>query len=448
MVTGVEVYFVYNGLMPERGNIIQLGRRSCAKDYIFDFEHENFLHLDFADCEKSEYLSYVILNIDHLDRMADFYDFAHRVAGHLPPSQKTSLRLYDDLMLLYSMEQMENAELLSYAGRMLTSLGDMLAGGNENQHFVSIYHKFLKKYAAAISATQAQIPNDIFKRLVNQYDNALDEGKELIRTVMSANIENCSQLDANEQLFDYMSIAGFNQPLYKQLIEEKLLQRPEIFDTYLKHMFSQKRTVHSLFEYVDGLITSIPSLLDNEGFKAMLHEKSIDLYAASGDRYIALKYLEDKCKFYQEKYPALAAVFSEIYVTCLTQFMKSLSISSFSTDHILDFSLEEVASLDMEAQTKYNTILALKEILMLTTDQTMAFIHYDAFGFDGLAEKLSPDPEQAKKAEKEIKMKLWSAMGEKKSASKRCVYPVLLYASETNENGSMNYDFERVFPLY
>lgn len=443
-IAGIEVYFVYNKLMPESGNIIKLGERNTAKDYIFDFEHQNFLHHEFEQTQKSEFLNLVIENLKSLEKMNGFYEFAQAMSCKLPDVRRLGIRLYDDLVILYNIERQSDEEFIASAGKMVIALGDILNSGNETAVFLDTYKLFLSRYLKTLTASGSPASMEITKRLVYQYDGSNIKIKEDIESLILCNLELCLQEGNNELMFTHMEIVKASNALYREIVQQKLVSRPELLNIYIKYLFDQKKTVHAIMELTDYMLGDMAVVIEKPNIKNMLYNKAVELYESSGDRFIALRYLEDKCRILKDKYPDKADLFEAIHKDCLDQFMRTVTISSLSVDHIMEYSLTGVEKMGDEAKLKQNMILALKEILLLTQDPTMAFIHYDAFGFENIEMQLSSDLATSRKAEAEIKKRLWTAANERKIASKRAVYPVVLYAAENKEN-ALSYDFDRIF---
>ncbi|MBQ1947570.1 MAG: hypothetical protein II359_03065 [Clostridia bacterium] len=438
---GIEVYFIHPKLLPESANVIKIGERSTAKDYIFDFRSGNFMHLDFESTSTGEFLT----EWQKSDgKLTDFFNFCERVTAHMPQNYCLRLRFYDDLMLLYKLSDLRQDEIMTYAGRILIFLGEMLSGSEGNEAFISLYRRFIKIYEEALAKAGVYLNPEALKRMIAQHQEACPEICDVIASSIAEGLEHCIEAGDTDKMCTYMDIIRSSEAFYMTLIKEKLLERPLLLNTYMCYQLEQKRTTHALFEFSDKTLATIPEVFFVEAIQKEFFEKAIELYDAAGDRYIAIKHMEEKCSQTAAHFPELSELYNSVYFTALEKFMNSVTLSGLLTDHIMDFSLEGLENLSEEAQVKQNTILAMKEVLSLTLSDTTSFIPYDDFGFEYLSYNICDDHGRGLKAEAEIRQKLWTAMRGRKVAAPRAVYPVLYFAALAPGEGEVC-DFEKIF---
>lgn len=415
---------------------------SISKDYVFDFENKKYLHIaDLKDDLSGEFLSFVAPGKRTEDEKRRFFDFAEEAGEKMGHERKMSLRFYDDLVCVYTLH--ENAESLPQKlGRVTVIFTELLKAGAK-EGVLTCYSEFLRNYRRILKSRSAPSSLEVLRRLVLNYDCIEGKEKEELYDILTLDIEQCLKSEDDEILFTHINAMRESADLYNRIIENKMLPGKGLIRRYFTYMFSRKKTVHSLLEYLDSVYCEMPKMQDNEVLSLMASERIKELYDSSPDWLEALCYMGVKCAELKEKYEKAALLFDSVYYYALSGYMASLVPGDITASQAEKFPLPGAEELGKEISAKHKTVLAAKEILALSGDVALSFVSYDAFGFDAVAEKLSDDPALAKKAEADLKKILKNALPEKKSSPKRMLYIIAYYTYTDNQKTDFDaiYDF-------
>ncbi len=437
---GVNIYF----LPPEKLTLTRteayIDRLNISKDYVFDFENKKYLHIaDLKDDLAGEFLSFAAPGKKTEEEKARFFAFAKEAGSAMGHERKMSLRFYDDLMCVYTLRENPDS-LASKLGRTTVIFTELLKGG-AGEGVNRCYSEFLRLFRRFLKERSSPASLEILRRLVLNYDCLTDKGKEELYDVLTLDIELCLKAEDDEILFTHINAMRDSSELYNRITENKMLPGKGLIRRYFTYMFSRKKTVHSLLEYLDSVYLDMPLIEDNELFSSMAKERIKELYDSSPDWLEALCYMGTKCSELKEKYEKAAPLFDEVYAYALKSYMTALIPGDITAYQAEKFPLAGAEELGEEIAAKHKTVLAAKEILALSDDVALSFVNYDAFGFDAVAEKLSPDPALSKKAEADLKTILKNALPEKKESPKRMLYIISYYAYT---NGGKT-DFDAIY---
>lgn len=401
--------------------------KSVSKDYVFDCENKKYLHIaDLKDDLSGEFLAFSAPGKRTDEEKRRFFDFAAEAAKNLGHEKKMSLRFYDDLVCIYTLRENDTSLPLKL-GRVTVIFTELLKFGAK-EGVLSCYLEFLRSYRKILKSRSAPSSLEILRRLVLNYDCIDEKAKEKLYDVLTLDIELCLKSEDDELLFTHINAMRDSAELYNRVTENKMIPGKGLVRRYFTYMFSRKKTVHSLLEYLDSVYFEMPKMQDNEILSEMATERIKELYDSSPDWLEALCYMGTKCAELKEKYAKAAPVFDSVYYYALSGYMASLVPGDITASQAEKFPLPGAEELGTEFAAKHKTVLAAKEILALAGDVALSFVSYDAFGFDSVAEKLSDDPALSKKAEADLKNILKNALPEKKDSPKRMLYIIAYYA--------------------
>ncbi|MDP4132885.1 MAG: hypothetical protein Q8882_02610 [Bacillota bacterium] len=440
---GIDIYFVPEKFMGKSPDYSLIGSHNSSKDYVFDFNSGKLIRVsELSDDIEGDFFKLAIESLETGKDLKDFFDFARDLSEDLPDTRLVSLRLYDDLAYIFNLEK--NADsIMQKAGRITIIFSELLKD-NPNNICLESYSDFLKTYRNAIKKKGAPSPLEILKRLAIHYESCPEKQRKELYDLLTLDLDICLKTGVEELVFTHVDTTRAGADLYNTIVELKFVPSPRLINAYFTYLLVQKKTVHAIMEFADSIFSDMPQAAGSEIVQNMLREKTLALFDTSGDVFVALKYLEKKCVDLSAKYPDNQSMFSEIYNYALYSYMTSLNIEDITIDQINMFPLRGADKLEEDCVIKQNIIMAIKEILALTNDTTMAFIHYDAFGFENIQKNLASDPVKAKNAELQLKNKLYDCICLMKDVPCRILYTILYYICE-NKEGRVKNDFDRMF---
>lgn len=427
---GINVYFIPEEKIISTKNTTYIENYSASRDYIFNFRKRTHLHIgELKEDITSDYLSLVSESIDKGSSLTDFFAFAKEAGKNLSHEKKLSLRFYNDLAYIYNLEKNEES-LPQKAGRVTIIFTGLLRAGAGEKIF-GAYSEFIRLYRRYIKGKNIPMPPEILKRLVINYDFCSEEKKDELYDLLTLDIDICLKEAESEILFMHIDSLRGSSELYNKVIEQKMTPSNRLIKKYFTYLLGRRKTIHSLMEFTESLCLEMPKISENEIIKEMILKSAHELYDTSGDRFEAVWYLDSKCSDLTKKYPNNKNLFSAIYKYALENYMNLLNVSDLDCQRIEKFPLSDAENINDECTRKHKIILAAKEILSLTNDLALSFVHYDAFGFENVLKNLSNDEDEAKIAEDELKKLVLSCLKEKKDAPRLTQYIILFYIFES-----------------
>ncbi len=439
----VTVYFIPDDCLSLSREACYIETYNAEKEYIFNLRtHEYFRIADLKEDVCGDYLSFVSKSLDDNNTLSDFFDFVNDAGENLSHERKLSLRFYDDLAYIYNVSENEESIGLK-SGRVTVIFTELLRAGAKERTF-SAFSDFIKIYRRYIKQKGCLIPPEILKRLSLCYDYCPESLKDELYDLFMLDIDSCLKNDENELIFSHIDTMKTSSELFSKVVDKKMAPSNRLIKRYFTYLIEQRLTVHSVMEFADSIFSDMPSVADNEIVQTMLYDKALELFDTSGDRFEAVKYLEGKCRDLQERYPANASMFSSIYSYALKKYMTELILSDVTLPQLEKYPPEGADEIDKECTVKHNILLAAKEVLALTDDMAMSFIHYDAFGFDNILPHLSDDKSEAQQAEARLKTELYRWLCQKTDAPRRVIYTILYYIFQ-DKNARVKHDFDSIF---
>ena len=436
----INIYFIpEDKIMPGRDNIY-IETYNASRDYVFNLKSKTYYHIsDLKESLSGEYFTFVSEMLSSSSSLSDFFSFAEEASSNLPHERKLSLRFYNDLTYIYNI--LNNEETLPQkAGRVTIIFTELMRSGAKVR-LLSSYSDFLRLYRRFIKQKNTLIPPEILKRLVITYDFCPNQQKDELYDLVTLDIDNCLKVSENDILFLHIDTTKAASELYNKIIEIKMAPSNRFIKRYFTYLTEQRKTVHSLMEFVDSVFSEMPQLSGNDLIRNMFCERAKELYDTSGDRFEAVKYLESKCLSLKENHPKNANLFSAIYHYALENYMTTLNVSELNCAKIEKFPLTDGESINEDCTIKHKIAMAAKEILDLTYDVAMSFIHYDSFGFGNVKENLINPSDASSSSEDELKNLLLKCLKEKKEAPRRIIYIILYYIfSSKDSKVQVNFD--------
>ncbi len=438
----INLYFLYPEKISYAKDFCFIDSYNAIRDYIFNLEsHKHRNTSSLKNDMDGEFFSLLLSCLKEQD-LSNFLSFAHDASFNIPYEKKLSLRFYDDLAYIYSIN--ENLEgFTSKIGRITLIFTELLKSGAKN-HTYTLYSDFIRIYRRFIKERSCPIPLDILRRFVINFDFVDEKLKDELYDILTLDIDLCMKNSENELVFTHIDALKSSFELYNKVIERKMLPSKSLVSRYFTYMAEQRKTIHAIMDFADTVYSDMPQITSNDILNNIIYEKALSLYDFSGDRFEALKYLESKCETLTSKYPCNKELFGSIYRYALENYMTSFSVNDISYAQIIKFPLLDAETISEECTLKHRIILAAKEILSLTDDLTMSFISYDAFGFENVRGSLSSDPALSKKAEATLKNLLLRCLNEKKDSPKRILYIILYYIYE-NKDGRIKNNFDSIY---
>ncbi len=440
---GINVYFIPDEKIIATKNGTYIETYNASRDYIFNFQKRTHLHIgELKEDVESDYISLAAESMSTGKSLSDFFEFAKEAGKNLSHEKKISLRFYNDLAYIYNLEK--NEESLPYkAGRVTIIFTELLRYGAGERIFAA-YSEFIKLYRRFIKGKNIPMPPEIIKRLAANYDFCPQDKKDELYDLLTLDIDICLKEAESEILFLHIDSLKGSPELYNKVIRQKMTPSNRLIKKYFTYLLARRKTIHSLMEFLENLCLEMPEISQNELIGEMILESGHELYDTSGDRLEAVWYLDSKCSYLKEKYPYNKELFSSIYRYALENYMNYLTVLDLDCQRIDKFPLTDAESINDQCTLKHKIILAAKEILALTNDVALSFVHYDAFGFENIPGNLSDDEEEAKIAEEELKKLVLSCLKEKKDAPRFIQYIILFYVFET-KNSRVQHDFDGIF---
>lgn len=439
----VTLYFVPDDRLAGTRETTYIESYNAEKDYLFNLHTR--IHSHIADLKEDicgDYLSFVAESLDDGQSLSDFFDFVDDAGENLSHERKLSLRFYDDLAYIYNVSKNEESIGLK-SGRVSVIFTELLRAGAKERTFEA-FSDFIKIYRRYIKQKGCPIPPEILKRLSLCYDHCPERQKDELYDLFTLDIDNCLKSDENEMVVSHIDAMRASSELFSRIVNKKMAPSNRLIKRYFTYLIEQRRTVHSVMEFADSVFSDMPSLSDNETIQTMLYDKALELYETSGNRFEAVKYLDSKCRDLESRYPANAAMFSSIYHYALKKYMTELNLSDMTLTQLEKYPLSEADAVDEACTVKHKILLAAKEVLALTDDMAMSFIHYDAFGFDNIPSHLSENTREARQAEARLKTELYRFLCQKADAPRRVTYTILYYIFEDKES-RVRHDFDSMF---
>ncbi len=439
----INIYFIPTDKIITKKELCYIESYNASRDYVFNLSKKTYSHIsDLKESLSEEYLSMVAQAISDKCPLSDFFDFAEEAGKNLPEERSLSLRYFNDLSYIYRLK--ENEETLPQkAGRITIIFTELLRSGVKDKVF-SYYSEFIHLYRRYIKQKNILIPPEILKRLVFHYNYCPEKQQNELYDLLTFDLDICLKSSENDILFMHIDAFRGSALLYSKMLEQKMSPSTRLTTRYFTYLTEQRKTVHSLLEFADSVFSEMPQVSDNDIIRKMLCDKAMELYDTSGDRFEAVKYLEEKCAMLVAKHPDNAPLFSTIYRYALESYMKAMDVSELNTAKIEKFPLADGETINEECTAKHKIALAAKEILALTDDIAMSFVHYDAFGFENIRGNFSNSENDGKAAEDKLKNLLLRCLKEKKDAPRRIIYIILFYIFESKEARVQN-DFDSIF---
>ncbi len=440
---GINVYFIPSEKIIATKGGTYIETYNASRDYIFNFQKRTHLHIsELKEDVLSDYISLVAESMVTGKSLDDFFEFSKEAGKNLSHEKKISLRFYNDLAYIYNLEKNEDS-LPQKVGRVTIIFTELLRSGAGERIFSS-YSEFIKLYRRFIKGKNVQIPPEIIKRLAFNYDFCPEEKKDELYDLLTLDIDICLKEAESEILFMHIDSLKGSAKLYNKVIRQKMTPSNRLIKKYFTYLLSRRKTIHSLMEFTENLCLEMPEISENEIVGKMILESAHELYDTSGDRLEAVWYLDKKCSYLKEKYPDNKELFSEIYKYALENYMNCLTVQDLDCNRIEKFPLTDAESINDECTKKHKIVLAAKEILALTKDVALSFVHYDSFGFENIKNNLSEDEEEAKRAEEELKRLVLSCLKEKKDSTRFIQYIILFYIYESKILRAQH-DFDGIF---
>ena len=438
----INIYFIPEDKINAGRDNVYIESYNASRDYVFNLKSKTYHHIaDLKEDLSGEYFTFVSEMLASSLSLSEFFSFADEAGVNLPYERKLSLRFYNDLSYIYNLQNNEET-LPQKAGRVTIIFTELIRSGVKS-HVLSAYSEFLKLYRRYIKQKNILIPPEILKRLVITYDFCPEIQKNELYDLITLDIDTCLKASENDIIFLHIdSVKGSNE-LYNKIIEFKMAPSNRFIQRYFTYLIEQRKTVHSVMEFADSVFSEMPQLTDNNLIKEMLCKRAKELYDTSGDRFEAVKYLEEKCRTLRENYPENSDLFSAIYRYALENYMTTFNVSELNVARIEKFPLSDAETINEECTLKHKTALAAKEILELTNDVAMSFIHFDAFGFGNIKENLASSQNDLFPAEDELKALLLKCLKEKKDAPKRIIY-IILYYIYSSKDSKIQADFDGI----
>ncbi|MBR6719660.1 MAG: hypothetical protein IKL74_01975 [Clostridia bacterium] len=421
----INIYFIPDDKVSPGGRF-SIESYDASKDYIFNFSKKNRSQVpDTKEALSEEYLSFVSTSFATGASLSDFFAFAREAERAFPTEKILSLRFYNDLAYIYNLKDNEET-LPQRLGRITTVFAEFLRS-DDKPGLLASYSEFIKLYRRYIKSKEILIPPEILKRLVSTYDLCPEKQKDELYDLITLDIDSCLKSSENEILFMHIDSSRGSSELYNKLIEHKMAKSNRLITRYFTYLIEQRKTVHSVMEFADSIFSEMPQLADSELIISMIQQRAMQLYDTSGDRFEAVKYLEEKCLALKDKHPDNAALFNVIYRYALENYMTTLDISELNLAKIEKFPLADGEAINEECTVKHKIAMAAKEIMALTNDMAMSFVHYDAFGFENIRANFADSQSDGKAKEDLLKTLLLRCIKEKKDSPRRIVYIILFY---------------------
>ncbi len=439
----INIYFIPADKIIVKKDHCNIESYNASRDYIFNLSKKSYYHLaDLKENLAGDYLSMVSEAFVQKRSLTEFFEFSEEAGKNLPNEKMLSLRYFNDLAYIYRLK--ENEETLPQkTGRITIIFTELLRSGVKDKVF-SFYSEFIHLYRRHIKQKGLLIPPEILKRLVINYDFCPDKQRDELYDLLTLDLDLCLKSSENDMLFMHIDALRGSQALYSKVLEMKMAPSTRLTTRYFTYLTEQRKTVHSLLEFADSVFSEMPQVSDNDIIRKMLCDKAMELYDTSGDRFEAVKYLEEKCAALVVKHPDNAELFSAIYRYALENYMLSLDVSELNWSKIEKFPLTDGETINEECTLKHKIALAAKEILALTDDVAMSFIHYDSFGFDNVRKNFADEENDGKASEDKLKSVLLRCLKERKEIPRRICYIILFYIFESKGSRIQN-DFDSIF---
>lgn len=437
----VNIYFIPDDKITIRGSFY-IESYDASKDYIFNFSKKNRSQIPDSKAELSEeYLTFVSEHFAQRSSLSAFFAFANEAENAFPSEKILTLRFYNDLTYIYNLKDNEET-LPQRLGRVTTVFAELLRSENKPLLLAS-YSEFIKLYRRFLKSRGVLIPPEILKRLVFTYDLCPEAQKDELYDLITLDIDACLKSSENDILFMHIDSSKGSSELYNKLLEQKMAKSNRLINRYFTYLTEQRKTVHSVMEFADSIFSEMPQVADNELILTMIRDRATELYYTSGDRFEAVKYLEEKCLVLKDKYPDNAGLFISIYRYALENYMTTLDISELNLSKIEKFPLTDGETINEDCTFKHKIAMAAKEIMALTNDVAMSFIHYDAFGFENIRKNLADSDSDGKSKEDALKSLLLRCLKEKKDAPRRIIYIILFYIYDSKDS-RVQIDFDSI----
>jgi len=270
---GLHVMFV------EKGGL-RLGDRSIEKDYLFELAAGRVINVDLKKSEQP-YLNFAWDTQLDPDRSERFYAFAEQMLADMEPSLRISLDSYDDLCVLFQIEEGRVDLYREHKHAVLRALLLYLkpAGAlNAKRRLDQLFHVLFNQEFELVKG--GHVPDAAIAGYVRDYhDINPREHNDLIVEFFIRSLNNSlskQRQDVTQEIYKLLE----ESPALSRAFYARVLTSPGLpallFDPYMKKSMQQAATPTDLIDLISLWVRNHPLLLEQENYVRLAEAQLVD----------------------------------------------------------------------------------------------------------------------------------------------------------------------------
>ncbi|KOP69111.1 hypothetical protein AMS62_14940 [Bacillus sp. FJAT-18019] len=270
---GLHVMFV------EKGGL-RLGDRSIEKDYLFELAAGRVINVDLKWSEQP-YLNFAWDTLLDPDRSERFYAFAEQMLADMEPSLRISLNSYDDLCVLFQIEEGRDGLYREHKHAVLRALLLYLkpAGAlNAKRRLDQLFHILFAQEFELVKG--GHVPDAAIAGYVRDYHdiNPREHNDGIVEFFIRSlnNALSKQRQDVTQAIYELLE----ESPALSRAFYARVLTSPGLpallFDPYMKKSMQQTATPTDLIDLISLWVRNHPLLLEQENYVRLAEAQLVD----------------------------------------------------------------------------------------------------------------------------------------------------------------------------
>lgn len=270
---GLHVMFV------EKGGL-RLGDRSIEKDYLFELAAGRVINVDLKKSEQP-YLNFAWNTLLDPDRSERFYAFAEQMLADMEISLRVSLDSYDDLCVLFQIEEGRDELYHEHKHAVLRALLLYLkpAGAlNAKRRLDQLFHILFAKEFELVKG--GHVPDAAIAGYVRDYHdiNPREHNDGIVEFFIRSlnNALSKQRQDVTQAIYELLEQSpALSRAFYARVLTSSGLPAL-LFDPYMKKRMQQTATPTDLVDLISLWVRNHPLLLEQENYVRLAEAQLVD----------------------------------------------------------------------------------------------------------------------------------------------------------------------------
>ncbi|KOR82125.1 hypothetical protein AM231_20615 [Paenibacillus solani] len=270
---GLHVMFV------EKGGL-RLGDRSIEKDYLFELAAGRVINVDLKKSEQP-YLNFAWDTLLDPERSERFYAFAEQMLADMEPSLRISLDSYDDLCVLFEIEEGRVDLYREHKHAVLRALLLYLkpvGALNAKRRLDQLFHILFAQEFELVKG--GHVPDAAIAGYVRDYHdiNPREHNDGIVEFFIRSlnNALSKQRQDVTQAIYELLE----ESPALSRAFYARVLTSPGLpallFDPYMKKSMQQTATPTDLIDLISLWVRNHPLLLEQENYVRLAEAQLVD----------------------------------------------------------------------------------------------------------------------------------------------------------------------------